>query len=190
MRQKVKASFMHVVGKKISPTPLGYLGGSKNWTDQDRLTGEKQTDFAKFLHIHGKLHKRMKTRSYQKLPEQEVFIPFRQTVNLWRFGKTKRFVWGVVNGEKARRKIRESLMSFVSTGLLAPSSSSLVIRVFPLFWVREGTFHMGVWPPVSGKEGKETCHQGFWWTPWVVHTARGEKICLNVSHGGISQSPC
>ena len=56
----------------------------------------------------------------RKWPEQEAFIPFRQTINLYRIDKTKGFGLGVVKGDEVTRKVRVSLTRFVLYRFLSP----------------------------------------------------------------------
>ena len=54
-------TFFFVGKEKSSSTLLGSWVEFENWTDKNRLTGEKHTNFIEFLHVHGSLHRRMKT---------------------------------------------------------------------------------------------------------------------------------
>lgn len=73
--------------KRFSST----VSGSKNWTDKDRVTGEKYIHFIKVLHIHGSLHKKTKTPTSDQ-SRKYLYLLDKETMNLWRINKA-RGVW-------------------------------------------------------------------------------------------------
>ena len=66
---------------KVFLDPLRVLIGSENEADKDRLTGEKNTNCMKMLHVYTKLHKRIKTwRSGRS--KKPVYLLDKETINL------------------------------------------------------------------------------------------------------------
>lgn len=66
--------------KRFSSTLLGSVQGLKIKLDKDRLTEEKHTNFTAFLHVHGGLHKKMKTsKSHQS--RELIYLLDKQTIH-------------------------------------------------------------------------------------------------------------
>ena len=86
---------------------------------QRQINRRKVWHFIEFLHLHGSLHKRVKTwRSDQS--RKLLYHLDKETINLWGIDKTKEFGLGVVNGEEVTRKIKVSLTRCVRTDFSAP----------------------------------------------------------------------